>query len=269
MDQRQRQDTCLSAPVVFEVGTGRSVSLPVGLWLLGAKQIYTYDVNPYLREELVLADIEEMRNAPARVLSILGDSPTRRQRLKILLDAASDLDNVLEVASIEYLCPGDARRSGLPDQSVDLHVSRSVFEHVPEADLLAIAREASRLLTEEGLAIHCVDFSDHFSHNDSSISSVNFLQFSDEQWARIAGNRFMNHNRLRSDDMVDLMSKAGLRVVNLHATIDQRALTALRDGFTLDQRFVRKDAVTNATRSAWIVARKSADVSRRDSGRNQ
>jgi hypothetical protein len=30
--------------------------------------------------------------------------------------------------------------------------------------------------------VHNIDFTDHFSHSDPSISSVNFLQFSESQW---------------------------------------------------------------------------------------
>ena len=49
-----------------------------------------------------------------------------------------------------------------------------------------------------------IDYSDHFSHSDKSISSVHFLQFSDGKCNKIAGNRYMYMNRLRHDDFVSL-----------------------------------------------------------------
>ena len=38
------------------------------------------------------------------------------------------------------------------------------------------------MLSPQGLALYYIDLSDHFSHDDHSISAINFLQFSDEQW---------------------------------------------------------------------------------------
>ena len=51
-----------------------------------------------------------------------------------------------------------------------------------------------------GLLLHMVDHSDHFSHADSSLSPIHFLQFSDAQWQRYAENRYSYVNRLREDD---------------------------------------------------------------------
>ena len=49
-----------------------------------------------------------------------------------------------------------------------------------------------------------VDYSDHFSHSDQTISSINFLRYSDDEWQRYAGNRYMYMNRLRHDDVLAL-----------------------------------------------------------------
>jgi hypothetical protein len=230
--------------------------LPIGLWLLGAKRVYTYDLNTYLREELVLGDIETMRREPARVFDILGATAEVERRFQILLAARAQLDEILGAAGIEYVSPGDARRTGLADQSVDLHVSRSVLEHIPRDDLADIVRESARMLDNDGLAVHLVDFSDHFSHSDGSITAVNFLRFSEREWSRLAGNRYMYQNRLRIDDFLSLLARAGLAIVASEPTIDERALRVLHDGFPLDRRFADKPLETNATRRAWFVARR-------------
>ena len=252
-DRQAGQGGTLDSAVVLEVGTGRSVMLPIGLWLLGAQRVYTYDLNTYLREELVLEDIDALRRAPGRVLGLLRGNEEMHKRLRSL-QVASSLESVLDLAAIEYVSPGDARRTELPDRSIDLHVSRSVLEHIPSSQLADILVEASRLLKDNGLAIHLVDFSDHFSHSDASISAINFLRFSEHEWRKIAGNRFMYHNRLRCDDLVELMTSAGLSMKGVEPTIDDRALEVLHEGFALDRRFARKPPETNATRSAWVVA---------------
>jgi hypothetical protein len=40
---------------VFEVGTGRRIDMPLGLFLAGAKSVTTVDLQRYLRPELVLS----------------------------------------------------------------------------------------------------------------------------------------------------------------------------------------------------------------------
>jgi hypothetical protein len=63
-----------------------------------------------------------------------------------------------------------------------------------------IINEGNRILSEEGLFVHLIDCSDHFSHNDKSISRINFLQYNVTQWNKLAGNRYVYVNRLRHDD---------------------------------------------------------------------
>jgi hypothetical protein len=102
-----------------------------------------------------------------------------------------------------------------------------------------------------------VDLSDHFAHSDGSISAINFLQFSEEEWARYAGNRYMYHNRLRIDDYVDLFGAAELEVLWLGRRTDARALKELRSGFVVNKRFGAKSPETNATVYMQVIAASS------------
>ena len=80
------------------------------------------------------------------------------------------------------------------------HISYTVFEHIPAPILSDILSEAQRVLRPSGLAIHLIDYSDHFAHSDASISAINFLQYDDAAWSRLADNPYMYMNRLRADD---------------------------------------------------------------------
>jgi len=103
----------------------------------------------------------------------------------------------LKKAQIVYLAPLDATNSPLPENTVNCHFSITTLEHIPEAVLRSIFAEARRILKPKGIAIHFVDLSDHFSHQDDTISSINFLKFSDSEWNHLAGNEFAYCNRLR------------------------------------------------------------------------
>jgi hypothetical protein len=45
----------------LEIGTGRTINIPLAFWLIGAKEITTIDINSYLKEELVRKNIWSFR----------------------------------------------------------------------------------------------------------------------------------------------------------------------------------------------------------------
>lgn len=81
---------------------------------------------------------------------------------------------MLSEVNIVYLAPADAANIGLPDGSVDYHISTTVFEHIPREDIEWILKEAKRILKDDGIAIHFIDLSEHFQHQDKSISTITF-----------------------------------------------------------------------------------------------
>ena len=76
---------------------------------------------------------------------------------------------------IEYLALMDTAHMRLPDDSIDCHFSITVLEHIPRGNIQRIFLEAVRVLKSGGLAIHFVDLSDHFQHQDPRITRINFF----------------------------------------------------------------------------------------------
>jgi hypothetical protein len=72
--------------------------------------------------------------------------------------------------------------------------------------------------------------SDHFQHQDHSISRINFLRYSESQWQRIAGNEFAYCNRLRASDFLRLFDDLGFEISRREAVVDGEAMRALREG---------------------------------------
>lgn len=242
-----------------EVGTGHQINLPLALWLLGAAEVVTVDVNPYVKAELVLRDVAYIGEHKAELVGMFrpwSDDPAVRERFERLATwCGRGLQELLDATHIAYLAPADAARLPLDVGSVDYHVSFTTLEHIPAPALEAILAESRRVLKPQGLFVHFVDFSDHFSHGDASITPVNFLQFSERQWLRYAGNRYMYQNRLRVDDFLSLVTQSGLTPLSVDPTIDQRSLEALRARrVRLDRTFTAKPLHINATTHAWVVA---------------
>jgi SAM-dependent methyltransferase len=241
----------------LEVGTGRRIGMPLAFWLLGASRVTTVDVNPYLREELVREDVDYMRENPDEVEGMFR-TRIHDDRLNKLLDFTSNswrLAGLLAFCGIEYVAPGNAAQLGAPPNSYDFHTSFYVLEHIPQGTLKAILMEGKRLLQRGGIFVHCIDFSDHFSDSDRSISKINFLQFGAEEWHKIAGNRYMYMNRLRVDDFCGLFQGIDLRIHFVDAGRDPSVLEILKSGrMELDAQFLGKPEQVLATTGAWIVA---------------
>ena len=166
--------------VFFEVGTGHTPMMPIGFWLMGAGRIITVDLNPYLRDDLVHESLRYIGANQAAIRARFGDllQPDRLDSLlRLARQRSFSLARVLELCCIEYASPADAARTGLPANSVDVHTSFTVLEHIPPDVLSAILQEGRRFVRDAGVFVHRVDYTEHFSHSDSSISPINFLQY--------------------------------------------------------------------------------------------
>ena len=256
----------LSGARVLEVGSGRSLAIPVLMWLLGAEQVLTVDLNRYLRPEILRADLAYLRaNQPwlnEQLAPVTGEEGPTSERLAGLL--ALDLEGpparllaeVLQLCRIDYRAPADAAALDLADGSVDIHLSRNVLEHVPPDALAGMLREAARVLKPDGLCVHLIDLSDHFQHSDPSISRLNFLRYSEAEWERLAGNRFMFMNRLRASDYLSIFADAGLELLDLNSDVDDEARRLIESGgLPLDKRFEGRRSEDLATTKMLVVAR--------------
>jgi len=163
--------------------------------------------------------------------------PHFQERFRELVNFKGNLSALLQLTKTKYLAPADATHLDLPAQSFDFHISHAVFEHIPQEAIRGILKEARRLLTPEGLLLHIIDPSDHFSHDDASITAVNFLQFNEREWKKWAGNKFMYHNRLRAYEYINLFKEMGVRILNQKHAVDEQSLKVLRNGFRLDSKF--------------------------------
>ena len=103
---------------VLEVGTGRSLAIPILTWLLGAEPLLTVDLNRYLRPEVLRADLAYLRANQAwlseQLAPVASDADLTAGRLAYLLaldlqrPPARLLGEVLQLCRIDYRAPADA-----------------------------------------------------------------------------------------------------------------------------------------------------------------
>ncbi len=252
----------LDGAMCLEVGTGWRPFLPIILRLAGAERIITFDVNPWLDQSYVretiaavgsrLDHIAEQLKLPASAVRERFDaSPPNDPNAD-----RNDIDRLLKRFHIEYRCPGDARRTGLPDHAVDCIVSSNVLEHIPPDVLLEIHRESQRVLKPTGLIAHRFNPQDHFVAVDSSITGANFLKFSQRQWYWLGGSGLAYHNRLRCGQHRLLMERAGFEVLAERVRSDDRAREQILSGrLAVHPDFAGWSAEDLAADYMWLAAR--------------
>lgn len=94
------------------------------------------------------------------------------------LEAAQNLDDVLEVCGAVYGTKGLASLKELPDRSVDPVWSRAVLEHIRRAKFAETMRELRRILKPGGVCSHGIDLQDHLA------GALNNLRFPERIWDR-------------------------------------------------------------------------------------
>jgi SAM-dependent methyltransferase len=194
---------------VLEIGTGWLPILPVCFALAGVGSFVTFDLTRHMHRRLT----RRMLDALDRHVDAIADESGRgrddvRAEYARLREAGS-MQELLGRARIDYHAPADMTRSGLADGSVDVVLSNSVLEHVPRDVILAMMRESARVLRPGGFAVHSVNCGDHYAYFDRSITPINYLTFTEDQWGKW-NNTLLYQNRLRPCELVGLAEEAGL-----------------------------------------------------------
>jgi SAM-dependent methyltransferase len=242
----------LEGASVLEVGSGWQPMIPILYSLAGASRVLLTDLNVLLRPDTFAAALRTLRTQRQLILDGLNLDPKILDHM-LREDAASTMDERLKELRLVYMAPCDCRKLNLPAESVDVVTSRACLEHIPPDVLQDIFHESHRLLKAGGLACHWVDPSDHWEHQDKSLSRVNFLKYSDSwfRWTYI--NPINYQNRLRHPEYAQMLEKAGFRIVREEREVDEASLRQLAY-MQVAQRFRRFSKQDLATVDSLFLA---------------
>jgi len=199
---------------VLEIGTGWYPTFPFACYLGGARTVTTVDLTRHLKPDLVRACALRLGgyldDIARHCVVNIDDVRSRHDALMARLAVSDDLGEV-SGGVIRYTAPGDATDTGLPPDEVDCIFSNSVLEHVPPAAIDAMYREAMRILKPGGVMFHSVNCGDHYAYVDAKVSQLNYLKYSDAQWA-FWNNAFLYQNRMRAHAFVERAIDAGFDI---------------------------------------------------------
>jgi SAM-dependent methyltransferase len=226
--------------VVMEIGTGWKPIAPFVFRVAGAERLLLFDLNRHLDHELLSATVRGIRANLDEICASLDIAPeTAAARFDF---ANCTFDEILSRSGLHYFAPFDVRATGLPGGSVDIVTSRSVLEHVPQDEMVAIFKEVRRVLKRDGAMVHTFDHSDHWQHFDPSIARMNYVRYSSRQW-RLINNSLCYQNRMMSTQFLDLVRTCGFETVELETVYDPVAASELEklkihpdfDQFSIDE----------------------------------
>jgi SAM-dependent methyltransferase len=221
--------------------------------LAGARTVHTVDINRHLNAEMTFRMVRGLERHLDRIAERSSDRVYERFTR---LATARGIDDLLGRADIVYSAPLDATRlSGIPDHSLDIVFSNSVMEHIPAPVIGSLMRESHRVLKDDGLAVHAVGCNDHYAFFDRRISFVNFLRYSEREWA-VWNNTLASQNRLRAPDFIQLARGAGFAIVHERRAVRPGTREALQQ-MTIAPEFHRYDSEDLVATSVDFVARKT------------
>jgi hypothetical protein len=225
----------------YEFGAGWDLAGPIAFWCLGVEHQICVDHVRHVRWNLLNEFIECLHsvNFPGVVRL-----PER---------SVNSLEGLVRHYGIEYKAPCDARRTGLPAGSINVVTSTYTLEHIPPNDLLLILHECNRILVNGGVMSNVIDYQDHYSHFDSSITRYNFLRYDARVW-RWFNSSLHFQSRLRHKDYLQLLSNTGFNCVRDCPHLSSENLEELRSIPIAEEFRQRYSQEELAVRSGHIVS---------------
>ncbi len=191
----------------YEFGSGYDMVIPIGISLLGFGNLTCIDIR-----ELVFPDL--INDSIKRLYSFRDKFGIKAEVLKNVpqVDRNNYREILKECFNIKYFAPLDARKTGIESNSIDFILSNATMEHIPEEHLPDIMKESYRILKPGGIMSNVIDYRDHWSFFDNSISVYNYLQYSDKEWKKLNPS-IMYQNRMRHPDYIKIIKGAGFEIL--------------------------------------------------------
>lgn len=224
----------------------------------GAKSLIEFGAGKTLAQNIYLADVLEQQTVvdlfPMMELEMVNQAIDQLKALGAHVDGrhVASVEDLEEIYRIRYIAPFDMRRTDFADGQFDLCVSTNTLEHIPRQDIVDIFAELARVIRPGGTVSALIDYSDHYSHTDPSISRVNYLQFSQSEWAR---HNHDNHyqNRMRHGHYGAIFSDAGFE-----RSWEEPLNPTSGDGVAIHPDAISGEETDLATAGLWRLTRRDA-----------
>jgi len=185
---------------VLEMGAGKSL----------AQNIYlSYKFNQSIHQTLIdvsnMLDLDLFNKANEQISKLL--------RVKSIPSAKTLLD-LKKNYNLEYIAPISLKTIADRKLNFDASISSTTLEHLPEKELKESFNLLKKIIRKGGIISAAIDYSDHYSHTDKNIDSLNYLQFNDVEWHKF-NSPMLFQNRLRHQDYREIFKHMGFKIFEI------------------------------------------------------
>lgn len=185
---------------LLEIGAGKSL----------AQNIYlSYKFNQSIKQTLIdvsnMLDLDLFNKANEQISKLLRVNSM--PNAKTLLDLKKNYN-------LEYLAPINLKTVAEKKLNFDASISSTTLEHLPLEELKENFKILKKIIKKDGIISAAIDYSDHYSHTDQSINSLNYLQFDDDDWKKY-NSPMLFQNRLRHQDYREIFKLMGFKIFEI------------------------------------------------------
>jgi hypothetical protein len=250
---------CADGFTALELGTGWYPAVPIGLYLCGARDIWSFDIESLLRRERLKLLLNYFCESDAQGALRRWLPQIKPERMEVLVSALKNIEgetaeSLLTRFNIHALVR-DARNTGLKPGTVDFFFSNAALEYVPAEVQAGLLAEYHRMGTSGAVLIQYVNLKDQYWNFDPSITPFNNLKYSKTLW-RWLDSPLIPQTRLRISDYRALLTQAGFEIVkevNTSGLASDLEKVSLAPEF---QKYAKEDLLVTDT---WQVARRKQD----------
>ena len=182
---------------VGEIGSGQFLSHPIGLKILGAREIISFDL--YRQFSQKAASLSYSQQVMAKKFFSGYCNPSKYIKIMEEITKTNLNLNKLNEYGIHYLAPFDLQYYQDND-TFDLIISYTVLEHVPPRDITKLLTKSIKTLKIGGFFCHFIDLEDH---KDSKNNPFEFLSI--DKWND--SNCFSRGNKLRVNEWENIFNE--------------------------------------------------------------
>lgn len=229
----------------YEFGAGWHLIIPVSMCLLNF-EVFCVDLRYLVFPDLIKDTLQKFIKNRDRI-------PFKFKKQVAYPSSGVTIMNYLkDNLGLHYFAPYDARETQFNDCQFDFISSTFTLEHIPQKDILPIFEECYRILKKGGVFSMVIDYQDHWSYFDSSITRYNFLKYSDKKWKKF--NPSLHYqNRMRHNEYLDIISGTKFKIVKNTPHLPSESDINNLKTMTLDEKYKNIDLFDLGIRSAEIV----------------
>jgi SAM-dependent methyltransferase len=230
----------------YEFGAGWDLTTSIAMGLLGF-EVTCIDIRKLVFNQLITDTITKFNNNIEHIPFPVSQLDLKHER--------NQLNYLKNKFNLNYIAPLDARNTKFNHDYFDLAASTVTFEHIPAQDLYLILNETYKILKRGGIFSLIIDYRDHWSYFDKSISIYNFLIYSDKEWEKF--NPSLHYqNRLRHKDYLNIISKTKFKIMEDVPELPSRDEIIALENLKINNKYMEYSIIELGVKSSQIVLKK-------------